>query len=170
MSVFIENEYDKNIDIDYNTIIKKVVEEAIDFVKCPFECEVNVTIVDNDSIKEINKAQRDIDKETDVLSFPLIDYDSPADFTNIEDDINYFNPDSGELMLGDIVISYDRVISQAYEYNHSKVREIAFLTAHSMLHLFGYDHIEEDEREDMENKQNIILNNLGITREIKNEQ
>ena len=62
MSVFIENEYDKNIDIDYNTIIKKVVEEAIDFVKCPFECEVNVTIVDNDSIKEINKAQRDIDK------------------------------------------------------------------------------------------------------------
>lgn len=166
MSVFIENEYDKNIDIDYNTIIKKVVEEAIDFVKCPFECEVNVTIVDNDSIKEINKAQRDIDKETDVLSFPLIDYDSPADFTNVEDDINYFNPDSGELMLGDIVISYDRVISQAYEYNHSKVREIAFLTAHSMLHLFGYDHIEEDEREDMENKQNIILNNLGITREI----
>ena len=155
MSVFIENEYGKNIDIDYNTIIKKVVEEAIDFVKCPFECEVNVTIVDNDSIKEINKAQRDIDKETDVLSFPLID-----------DDINYFNPDSGELMLGDIVISYDRVISQAYEYNHSKVREIAFLTAHSMLHLFGYDHIKEDEREDMENKQNIILNNLGITREI----
>jgi len=69
-------------------------------------------------------------------------------------------------MLGDIVISYDRVISQAYEYNHSKVREIAFLTAHSMLHLFGYDHIKEDEREDMENKQNIILNNLGITREI----
>lgn len=166
MSVFIENEYDKNIDIDYNTIIKKVVEEAIDFVKCPFECEVNVTIVNNDSIKEINKAQRDIDKETDVLSFPLIDYDSPADFTYVEDDINYFNPDSGELMLGDIVISYDRVISQAYEYNHSKVREIAFLTAHSMLHLFGYDHIEEDEREDMENKQNIILNNLGITREI----
>ena len=166
MSVFIENEYGKNIDIDYNTIIKKLVEEAIDFVKCHFECEVNVTIVDNDSIKEINKAQRDIDKETDVLSFPLIDYDSPADFTNVEDDINYFNPDSGELMLGDIVISYDRVISQAYEYNHSKVREIAFLTAHSMLHLFGYDHIKEDEREDMENKQNIILNNLGITREI----
>ena len=72
MSVFIENEYDKNIDIDYNTIIKNVVEEAIDFVKCPFECEVNVTIVDNDSIKEINKAQRDIDKETDVLSLSLI--------------------------------------------------------------------------------------------------
>ena len=166
MSVFIENEYGKNIDIDYNTIIKKVVEEAIDFVKCAFECEVNVTIVDNDSIKEINKAQRDIDKETDVLSFPLIDYDSPADFTNVEDDINYFNPDSGELMLGDIVISYDRVVSQAIEYIHSIVREIAFLTAHSMRHLFGYDHIKEDEREDMENKQNIILNNLGITREI----
>ena len=177
MSVFIENEYDKNIDIDYNTIIKNVVEEAIDFVKCPFECEVNVTIVDNDSIKEINKAQRDIDKETDVLSFPLIDYDFPADFTNVEDDINYFNPDSGELMLGDIVISYDRVLivsivtpgqisEEEYAVLETKVREIAFLTAHSMLHLFGYDHIKEDEREDMENKQNIILNNLGITREI----
>ncbi|MFR8738686.1 MAG: rRNA maturation RNase YbeY [Eubacterium sp.] len=167
MSVFIENEYGKNIDIDYNTIIKKVVEEAIDFVKCPFECEVNVTIVDNDSIKEINKAQRDIDKETDVLSFPLIDYDSPADFTNVEDDINYFNPDSGELMLGDIVISYDRVISQAYEYNHSKVREIAFLTAHSMLHLSVMT-ILRKMREDMETNR-MILNNLGLQGDL-NEQ
>lgn len=166
MSVFIENEYDKNIDIDYNTIITKVVEEAVDFVKCPFECEVNVTIVDNSSIRQINASQRNIDKETDVLSFPLIDYDTPADFSKIEDDINYFNPDSGELMLGDIVISYDKVISQAEEFNHSKIREIAFLTAHSMLHLFGYDHMEEQEMFDMENKQNIILNNLGITREI----
>lgn len=166
MSVFIENEYDKNIDIDYNTIITKVIEEAIDFVNCPFECEVNVTIVDNDSIRQINSSQRNIDKETDVLSFPLIDYDAPADFSKIEDDINYFNPDSGELMIGDIVISYDKVISQAEAFNHSKIREIAFLTAHSMLHLFGYDHMEEQEKFDMENKQNIILNNLGITREI----
>jgi probable rRNA maturation factor len=166
MSVFIENEYDKNIDIDYNTIINKVIDEAIDFVKCPFECEVNVTITDNNTIREINKSQRKIDKETDVLSFPLIDYQIPADFSEIENDINYFNPDSGELMLGDIVISYDRVISQAEEYNHSKIREIAFLTAHSMLHLFGYDHMGEGESIRMEEKQNIILNNLGITREI----
>lgn len=165
MSVYIENEYNKNIDIDYNTIINNVVNEAADYVGCPFECEVNVTIVDNETIREINMVQRNIDKDTDVLSFPLVDYDIPADFSKIEN-INYFNPDSGELMLGDIVISYDKVISQSEEYNHSKVREIAFLTAHSMLHLFGYDHIEDTQRKDMEDKQNSILNNLGITREI----
>lgn len=68
-------------------------------------------------------------------------------------------------MLGDIVISYDKVISQSEEYNHSKRRELAFLTAHSMLHLFGFDHIDEDERKQMEEKQDIILKNLGITRE-----
>ena len=85
---------------------------------------------------------------------------------NDDDEIDdYFDLDTGELILGDIVISYDRVISQAHEFNHSVRREFAFLVAHSMLHLFGYDHMEEDERVEMERKQNDILINLGITRE-----
>ena len=153
MSVFIENEYGKNIDIDYNTIIKKVVEEAIDFVKCPFECEVNVTIVDNDSIKEINKAQRDIDKETDVLSFPL---GSGGKYDR--------NMETGALQLGDIVISKEHVLAQAEAYAHSPKREFAFLIAHSMLHLFGFDHMEEEERMIMEAKQREIMEKVQILR------
>lgn len=165
MNIYIENEYENTIDIDYEEIIRLVVNEAVDFVKCPYECEVNVTIVDDDNIHKINKEQRDIDKATDVLSFPMIEYENPADFTMLEADFSCFNPDTGELMLGDIVISYDKVVSQAEEYNHSRKRELAFLVAHSMLHLFGYDHMVDNERIEMENKQKQILNNLGITRE-----
>lgn len=165
MNINIENEYEDIIDIDYEDIIVSVINEAVDFVECPYECEVNVTIVDNEVIRQINNEQRNIDKATDVLSFPMIDYDFPGDFSKCEEDYTYFNPDTGELMLGDIVISYDKVIAQSQEYNHSKKREIAFLTAHSMLHLFGHDHIIDEERIIMENMQNKILENLGITRE-----
>lgn len=165
MNVYIENEYNCTPDINYEAIILSVVKETIDFVKCPYECEVNITLVDNDRIQTINRQQRDLDKPTDVLSFPMIEYSAPADFSQFGDDISLFNPDTGELMLGDIIISYDKVLSQAEEYNHSVIRELAFLTAHSMLHLFGYDHMSDNERTEMEENQNIILKNLGITRE-----
>ena len=165
MSTFIENEYENPIDVNYEDIIKQVIEGAINYVECPYECEVNVTIVDNNIIHEINNKQRQIDRPTDVLSFPLIEYDTPGDLSNVEKDIDSFNPDTGELMLGDIVISYDKVKEQANEYNHSQKRELAFLTAHSMLHLFGYDHIVDEERINMERMQKEILNNLNITRE-----
>ena len=122
-------------------------------------------VVDNDEIHEINNRQRNIDRPTDVLSFPMLEYDKPGDFDKFENDLYAFDPDTGELTLGDIVISYDKVISQAEEYNHSVKREFAFLVAHSMLHLFGYDHIDDNERMEMEQKQKEILNNLGITRE-----
>lgn len=165
MSIYIENEYKGIINIDYNNIITSVINEAVDFVNCPYECEVNVTIVDDETIHAINREQRGIDRPTDVLSFPLVEYEMPGDFTNAENDLSCFHPDTGELMLGDIVISYDKVIAQSEEYNHSAKRELAFLTAHSMLHLFGYDHMEDNERLEMEEKQNQILKNLGITRE-----
>ena len=137
----------------------------MNFIKCPYECEVNVTITDNDSIHTINKEQRNIDRPTDVLSFPMLEFETAGNFTSFDEDLSCFNPETGELMLGDIVISYDKVISQSEEYNHSAKRELAFLTAHSMLHLFGYDHMEDDERLEMEKMQNIILQNLKITRE-----
>lgn len=165
MNIYIENEYENKINIDYEKIINDVICEAVDFVECPYECEVNVTIVDNETIHEINKEQRQIDRPTDVLSFPMVEYDKPGVFLNIEEDFSLFNPDTGELMLGDIVISYDKVMEQAKEFNHSLKRELGFLVAHSMLHLFGYDHMVDDERVEMEEKQNIILNNLNITRE-----
>lgn len=165
MSIYIENEYEHKIDIDYENIISSVIDEALDFIKCPYECEVNVTIVDNATIHEINKEQRKIDNATDVLSFPLLEYGQAGQFQEFDDMPECFHPDTGELMLGDIVISYDKVLSQAQEYNHSAKRELAFLTAHSMLHLFGFDHMEDNERIEMEKMQNIILQNLGITRE-----
>lgn len=165
MNIIIEKEYELDLGFDENVIIEKVINQAIDYVKCPYEAEINVTLTDNKGIHQINKEYRNMDKPTDVLSFPMVDYDAPGDFSVLEDDFSCFNPDTGELMLGDIIISLDKVVSQAEEFNHSKKRELAFLVAHSMLHLSGYDHMDEDERMVMEQKQDEILNNLGITRE-----
>lgn len=166
MSLNIENEYgDINIS-DYDKVIYDVVIGALGFIKCPYECEVSVLLTDNDGIKEINNYQRNINAPTDVLSFPLIDYKEPGNFDIVDESIcDYFNPETGELLLGDIVISIDRVYEQARSYNHSKTRELAFLTAHSMLHLFGFDHVDEAEREKMEDLQDQILNEKGYTRD-----
>lgn len=170
MSIFIENENNAKFDFDYEELITKVINEAVDYVNCPFEISVEVTIVDNESIRAINKEQREIDNPTDVLSFPMVDYEEAGNFEFLDDENNpaiyeYFEPDTGELMLGDIVISSEKVYSQAEEYGHSIERELGFLVAHSMLHLFGYDHMEEEERMVMEAKQSEILDRLGITRD-----
>lgn len=171
MTVFIENENSAEFKFDYEKVIRDVIEEAVTYVDCPFEVNVEVTITDNERIRAINRDQRDMDKATDVLSFPLIDYETPGDFSFLEDTENdfaydYFEPDTGELMLGDIVVSSEKVYAQAEEYGHSCKRELGFLIAHSMLHLFGYDHMEEDERVEMERMQGEILDRLGITRHI----
>lgn len=169
MAIFIENEIDAKFDFDYNEVIESVINEAANYVGCPYEISVEVTIVDNETIRQINKEQRDIDNPTDVLSFPMVEYEIAGDFEFLDKDdpyvYEYFEPDTGELILGDIVISSDKVYSQADEYGHSVKRELGFLVAHSMLHLFGYDHMEDEERVVMETKQKEILEQLGITRE-----
>lgn len=169
MTVNIEYETDKKLDVDYESIINKVIEEAVAYEKCPYEVEVNVTLTDNDAIHKINNEYRQVDSATDVLSFPMIEYDEPSDFDSLEEEFDmntedYFNPDSGELMLGDIVVSVEKVLEQAEKYGHTPTRELAFLVAHSMMHLFGYDHMTEEESRVMEAKQSEVLNNLGITR------
>lgn len=169
MTVNIEYETDVKLEIDYEDIIKRVVSESVDYVKCPYETEVNVVLTDNASIHVINKEHREVDAPTDVLSFPMVEYQKPADFKAIEDELGacegeYFNPDTGELMLGDIVISVEKVYEQAEKYGHSPKRELAFLVAHSMMHLFGYDHMVPEEADIMEAKQKEVLNNLGIER------
>lgn len=170
MSVFIENELDIDIPKGYEYIVKDIVGATIDYIKCPYECEVNVIFTDNIGIKEINSLHRGIDTPTDVLSFPLCDFDVPSEFNNLENNpLDYFNQDSGELMLGDIILNIDRIKEQAEEYGHTRKREIAFLIAHSMLHLFGYDHIDDRERIIMEEKQEEILNAKGYTRDDKEE-
>lgn len=167
MEINIENETEEQFGFDYEELIRKVAEGAISYAKCPYETIVNVTIVDNAAIKEINRDYRQIDSATDVLSFPMIEYTVPGEFDMLEEDVynDCFDPDSGQLILGDIIISKDKVLEQAREYGHSVFRELGFLVAHSMFHLFGYDHMDDDERMEMEGLQRSLLDSLGITRD-----
>lgn len=165
MTVTIERESDIPLPFSEQEVAEAVISETLDYEDCPYEVQVNIILTGNDEIQQINLEQRGVDAPTDVLSFPMIEYAYPSDFTILENDrMNNFDPDTGELILGDIVISVDKVIEQAEKYNHGAKREYAFLIAHSMLHLFGYDHMEELERETMEHKQEDILNRLNITR------
>ncbi|ETT03960.1 putative rRNA maturation factor YbeY [Fusobacterium sp. CM21] len=165
MTILVENEAKRVLDFDYEEVIKNVVKRVVDTENCPYEVEVNVLLTNNEEIHEANKDFRNIDRPTDVLSFPMVDYDFPADFSLVnESPEGYLNPETDELLLGDIMVSVDKVYSQAEEYGHGIKREFAFLIAHSMLHLLGYDHIEDEERAVMEAKQEAILETLGITR------
>lgn len=164
MTISIEYETELALEVDYEHIIHDVVIAALDYEECPYEAEVSVTITDNESIHALNNEFRQIDRATDVLSFPMIEYEEPGIFDQVEDDMDNFNPETGELLLGDIVLSVEKIKEQAAEYGHSVERELAFLTAHSMLHLMGYDHIEEQERIEMECRQEAILQQLGYTR------
>lgn len=166
MHYFIENETDVTFEFDVEEVVKQVVDEVLDSEDCPYEAQVNVLLTDNEGIHYFNKEYRDIDRETDVLSFPNLNFEQAGDFEIDEDEeADYFDPESGELILGDIIISVDKVSEQAESYGHSKKREFAFLVAHSMLHLSGYDHMEPQEAQVMEQKQEAVLQKLGITRE-----
>lgn len=170
MSVYIENEYEGEIPARYNAIVEDIVAASLDFLKCPYDCEVNVLFTGNDGIQELNRDYRQIDSPTDVLSFPMLEYDEVAVFDSFEEHPeDCFNQDSGELMLGDIVLNVDRIQSQANEYGHTQRRELAFLVAHSMLHLAGYDHIDDEERRVMEQLQEQILTMKGYTRDNEEE-
>lgn len=165
MSIFFENETDEPIGFDYERILAEVVKEALRQEACPYEAEVTITLTDAEGIKDLNRECRGIDKVTDVLSFPMLDYEQPSDFSCVrEESMMQFNPDSGELVLGDIVLCVSRAREQAVEYGHTLLRELAFLTAHSMMHLCGYDHVEQGERILMEQRQELVLDKLGITR------
>mgnify|MGYP002540176691 CR=1 FL=1 len=164
MTIQIDYEAADKLEFDYEDIITKVINEAMDYEECPYESEVNVVITDNEGIHQVNKEFRDMDKPTDVLSFPMVEYEQPGNFDTLEDYDEYFHPESGELLLGDIMISVDKVREQAAAYGHSLERELGFLVAHSMLHLFGYDHIDEEERVVMERKQEEILQGLKLSR------
>ena len=132
--------------------------------KCPYEASVNLVVTDNEEIKRVNAEFRDILAPTDVLSFPMIPFSSPADYEILEEDDSLFDMDTGELLLGDIMISAEKVLAQAKEYGHSVKREFCFLVAHSMLHLLGYDHMTPEEAAVMEKKQAAALEELGISR------
>lgn len=165
MTLYFEEEIMADFDFDGEAVAKTVIEAVLDYENCPYEAEVSLTLTNDEEIHKINLEQRGIDSPTDVLSFPMTEYPHPGDFAFLEDADDCFHPESGELLLGDIVISVDRVRAQAQAYGHSELREYAFLIAHSMLHLLGYDHIDPEDGNIMEPKQEEILQQLQITRE-----
>ena len=143
-----------------------VCEAVLEEEHCPYETQVSLILTDNAGIRDVNRECRGVDSETDVLSFPNLDFVREGVFDIDEtEEADYFDPDTGELILGDIMISVDKVYEQAEKYGHSVRREFAFLLAHSMLHLCGYDHMEDEERLVMERKQDEILTGLGMTRD-----
>ena len=165
-------DYDKKLDkvFDFNVenITKRVLMEAMIIEKVPFDISINVDIVADKKIKNINKQERNIDKVTDVLSFPVVNFKRPATYNlfynNKKIDIDYLDLDTNTVFLGDIVINKNRVLSQSKLYNHSIKREYAFLLTHSFLHLVGYDHMKKNDEERMCKEQEKVLTKLKIYR------
>ena len=156
LKIYFENNQEKHsIHYKLKMLIRHTILETLDYEGMENDAEVSVTFVDDEGIRELNKKFRNLDKPTDVLSFPLLDYEGESE-----------EPFFDELChnLGDIVISLERAMAQANEIGHSFEREVAFLTAHSMLHLLGYDHeISDEDDADMRARQNDIMERLGLS-------
>lgn len=165
MTLNIEKEYDLELGLEYEEVAREVIEQVLEEEGCPYEAEVSLLLVSDEEIHKINLEYRGIDRPTDVLSFPQLIFEIPGDFSWAEThEADSFNPDSGELVLGDIILSLDKVAEQADRYNHKRKREYAFLIAHSMLHLLGYDHMTDLDASHMEARQSAILDHLNIRR------
>lgn len=165
MTVYFEEESGYQFDFPLQEQLDRLVSFVAGYVGCPYEVEVSVTTQTKESIHAINRQFRQTDRPTDVLSFPMMEYDAPADFEGeaFQGSMTV-SPETGELMLGDIVLCSEIIREQAQEYGHSEEREFSFLVVHSMLHLFGYDHIEDEERMEMEREQKRIMDELQIYR------
>lgn len=162
MTIQFECETDFDLEIDCAVLAEMVAQKVLDMEKCPYDAQVNLVLTDNEEIKRVNTEFRDICAPTDVLSFPMIPFETPADYDIVEEDESCFDLDTDELLLGDIMISAERAAAQAEEYGHSVKREFCFLVAHSMLHLLGYDHMTPEEAAVMEAKQAKALEELEL--------
>ena len=160
--VVIENEQNTMaFDEKHAELLEKTVLACLQAERMTVGCEVDILITDDESIRRMNLQFRDIDRSTDVLSFPLVDVKNGTILSEPGD----YDLDEGLLLLGDIVISMDTAIRQAGQYGHSVERELAFLTSHGVFHLLGYDHMEKDEEAVMLSKQEAVLAGLGLKRE-----
>jgi len=166
MTIWIENTTTNNIFENYQITLEDIIKLCLLEEKYPENIEVSLTIIDNKEIQRLNHEFRNIDRPTDVLSFPMLEFeDGNRDIGSFKEKAhNSINNDTNEIVLGDILISIEKAIEQANEFGHSLQREIAFLTAHSMFHLMGYDHIDVDDEVEMGQKQEKILEIAGLTR------
>ncbi|WP_024620432.1 rRNA maturation RNase YbeY [Metaclostridioides mangenotii] len=152
MEIILENRQDKiNLEDELLEKLNDIIIECLHYEGYDDDYDVSLSFVDNKEIKELNSEFRGIDKETDVLSFPLLD--------------DEFDVELGEVSLGDIVVSLEKALDQSIEYNHSIEREVCFLVCHSMFHLLGYDHDTEENTKEMRHKEEHILGKLNITRD-----
>lgn len=147
-------------------IINEVCEQSLKEEEMNVPYQISLLFVDNEEIREINRDTRGIDKATDVLSFPMLDYPQNKVFKEVYKDtkFNEIYLDGDELVLGDMVLSLERAKEQSIEYNHSFNREVCYLVVHSILHLLGYDHMEDEEKKVMRKREEEILGKLNITR------
>lgn len=153
-------------EFDYKALSKKIAKKLFEIENIHYDISCNLSIVDKLKIKKVNKKYRNLNKITDVLSFPNVDLKKPSNFKEyIYDDIydvSILDLTTKTIFLGDIVMCYDKIISQSKLYNHSVKREFSFLLVHSLLHLLGYDHIKINDEKKMFKKQDIILDSLNI--------
>ncbi len=161
MKVPIRNNQKKvKVTKEIRDLVRSSVKASLEYMDFGTNFEISVMFTDNEEIRELNKLHRNIDRATDVLSFPLFEYDEDGNILENEQELN----SAGEMLLGDVVISLERAAEQATEYGHSLEREIGFLTVHSMLHLFGYDHMTPEDEEEMFSYQSEILDEMGLVR------
>ena len=160
MTIYVENETDFTFPFDTKELCSRVAEAVLDAEGCPYETEINVLITDNEGIRLYNKEYRNIDRETDVLSFPMFEL-TPGELPGEED----ADPGTGLIPLVDMVISLEHVAAQAKEYGHSNRRELAYLVTHSVLHLLGYDHLDEGPmKAQMREHEEAIMKRLDLER------
>lgn len=166
MTLWLENATDDDVFDHYEITLETIIKLCLEEERYPQNIELSLTIVNNDEIQRLNNEFRNINRPTDVLSFPMINFENGVmDVTNLQQQFKEVtNNDTGDIVLGDIVISIDKAIEQAKEFGHSLKREIGFLTAHSMFHLMGYDHMTNEDEAVMKHKQEKILNALDLTR------
>lgn len=165
--IYVENnQNDFLIDEDFIKDIEKVADFALKKEAVNINYELSILLVNNIEIKNINKKHRNIDNETDVLSFPLLDYPKDNVFSEVYLECKFDETylDGEDLLLGDIVISLEKALEQSKDYGHSFKREVAYLIVHSILHLLGYDHMEIAEKAVMRKREEYILGELNIGR------
>jgi len=146
----------------FQSLIEQVLEKGAELEEIPFNAEVSVCFTNNEEIRQINFEQREIDRATDVLSFPMLEMIPGTAYSVCPEDLD---PETGRVYLGDIVISLEQAEEQAKEYGHSIKRETAFLAVHSLMHLLGYDHMNDEERSVMRLHEETVLAALSLTRE-----